>query len=187
MAATLNLSGEWALLVGGGAVALRRARTLRAAGLSVRVVAPDILAELAELASDCRHRAFEPHDLRGVRLVVACTGSAQVNDEVIRLARAEGLLANHSGNAEAGNLRFPAVVRRGGLTVTVTSDASLPLLAQAASEKILLALPDSLPLGEWTAQRDAALHLAGAARQAALAGLRRQIRAHLDLPLEAAQ
>ncbi len=173
--------------MGGGAVALRRARTLRAAGLDLCVVAPEILPELSVLAAESWKRSFVPADLGGARLVVVCTDNPQINDEVTRLARAAGLLVNHSGNAAAGNLRFPAVLERGGLTITVTSGAELPLLAQAAREKIALALPETFPLAEWTAQRQAALSLGKAAQHTALGQLRRQIRNHLDLPLEAAQ
>lgn len=177
----LHFEGEPALLVGGGAVALRRAAPLLAAGLKVRVVAPQVLRELSALNVEVTQRSFGPDDLLGVRLVVACTDSAAVNDEVARLARAAGLLVNHAGRAEAGNLRFPAVLERSGVSVSISTGAELPMLAQALREKVALCLPAELPITTWTNQRDAALRLSGDERQAALSGLRTQIRAAVDL------
>lgn len=181
LAAILHLEGEAALIVGGGKVALRRAGTLLAAGLQVRVVAPEILPELLALDLDCRERALLPTDLEGARIVVACTSSSEVNDEVTRLALAAGALVNHAGEAGAGNLRFPAVLEQGGVTVAISTGSELPLLAQALREKVALSLPTELPLNVWAAQRDAALHLSGEARQAALGDLRVQIRRHVGL------
>ena len=177
----LSLVGETALIVGGGEVALRRARTLSAAGLRLRVVAPEVNAELAGLADEVARRPFGTADLDGARLVVACTSSAAVNDEVTRLARLLGTLVNHAGQAEAGSLRFPALLERGGVRVAISTGTELPMLAQALREKLGAALPDSLPVSDWSARRDAALHLVGAERDAALDHLRSDIRAGVGL------
>ncbi|WP_241191257.1 precorrin-2 dehydrogenase/sirohydrochlorin ferrochelatase family protein [Deinococcus psychrotolerans] len=181
LAAMLDLEGETALLVGGGTVALRRAATLLTAGLTVRVVAPELLPQLAALNIEIIQRPFEPGDLTGVRLVVACTDNADVNDEVTRLAKAAGLLINHVGRAEAGNLRFPAVLERGGVSVSISTGAELPMLAQALREKVALCLPAELPIPTWTSQRDAALLLNGEAKQVAIRDLRAQIRTAVGL------
>lgn len=181
LAAILQLGGEAALIVGGGQVAVRRAATLLAAGLHVRVVAPETSPELLTLGCDCHQRAFLPSDLAGARVVVACTNAPAVNDEVTRLALAAGLLVNHAGEAGAGNLRFPAVLERGGVTVAISSGSELPLLAQALREKVALSLPAELPLSVWSAQRDAALSLGAQARQAAMNDLRAEIRAAVGL------
>ncbi len=181
LAAMLNLEGETALIVGGGAVALRRAQTLTAAGLRVRVVAPEVLPELAGLDVDVIRRGFESSDVRGVRLVVACTDSKTVNDEVIRLGREAGALVNHAGQAELGNLRFPAVLERGGVTLAISTGTELPMLAQALRERLESVLPAHLPLTAWTNQRQAALSLGGQQREMALGELRAEIRGAVGL------
>ena len=132
LAAFLNLSGEAAVVVGGGPVALRRARTLLNAGLRVRVVAPELHPDLAALPVGHDPRPYRPGDVAGARVVVAATSSPEVNGAVTAEAQATGALVNHAGDAARGTLRFPAVTRRGGVEVAFTTGRELPLLAQAS-------------------------------------------------------
>lgn len=176
LAAFLDLRGEAALIVGGGAVALRRAATLLAAGLDVRVVAPAILPELAALPVRAERRPYAPADLSGARLVVAATDDAALNDAVAAQARAAGVLVNHAGEAGRGTLRFPAVAERAGVQVAVSTGRELPMLARALRESVQARLPDEAELRDWTARREAALTLAVTERAAALGALDADIR-----------
>ena len=78
----LDLAGRRVLIVGGGAVALRRARDLVAGGAEVGVIAPRVLPELAQIATRVSTRRYEPGDIAGAWLVVACADSAEVNAAV---------------------------------------------------------------------------------------------------------
>ncbi|WP_245808512.1 precorrin-2 dehydrogenase/sirohydrochlorin ferrochelatase family protein [Deinococcus hopiensis] len=186
LAALLNLRGEPALVVGGGGVALRRTRTLLDAGMQVRVVAPALHPDFATLRVQAEDRPYQPGDARGMRLVVAATGNADVNDTVVAEARAYGALVNHAGDAGRGNLRFPAVTRRGTLQVAVGTGRDLPLLAQALGERIGALLPSPEAVEAWSTRRAAALPLPHAERERSLAALRAEIRAALGLPAEGA-
>ena len=177
LAAFLELSGEQALIVGGGRVALRRARTLLDAGLRVRVVAPALLDELAALPVEHQARAYRPDDLQGARLVVAATDTAAVNDAVTADARAAGALVNHVGDATRGTLRFPAVTGRAGVQVAIATGRELPMLAQALREALETLLPTETDLDGWVARREQALTLGVPEREAALDALRLDIRA----------
>ncbi|MDL2345794.1 bifunctional precorrin-2 dehydrogenase/sirohydrochlorin ferrochelatase, partial [Deinococcus sp. MIMF12] len=169
LAAFLNLSGESAVVVGGGPVALRRARTLLSAGLRVRVVAPELHPDLAALCVGHDARPYRPGDVAGARVVVAATNSSEVNGAVTAEARAVGGLVNHAGDAMQGTLRFPAVTRRGGVEVALTTGRELPLLAQALAERIAGLLPSPEQVDAWAERREAALTRSGPEREAALA------------------
>ncbi|MCP2015417.1 precorrin-2 dehydrogenase/sirohydrochlorin ferrochelatase [Deinococcus sp. HSC-46F16] len=182
LAAFLNLSGEAAVVVGGGPVALRRARTLLGAGLRVRVVAPALHPDLAALPVGHDPRPYRPGDVAGARVVVAATDSAEVNAAVAAEAHAAGALVNHAGDAAQGTLRFPAVTRRGGVEVAFTTGRELPLLAQALAERLAGLLPAPEQVDAWAERREAALTLPGTEREAAIAALRADIRAAVGLP-----
>ncbi|GHF39626.1 precorrin-2 dehydrogenase/sirohydrochlorin ferrochelatase [Deinococcus metalli] len=181
LAAFLELRGARAVVVGGGRVAARRARTLLDAGLVVHVIAPSVSQGLRDLPVTVEQRSYHAGDLAGAALVVAATDVDAVNDAVAAEARAAGVPVNHAGHAERGTLRFPAVMERDGVQIAVTTGRELPMLAQALAEATGPLLPDAAHLDAWSRRREAALNAAPDDRTAALAGLRDDIRAHLGL------
>ncbi|WP_291426791.1 bifunctional precorrin-2 dehydrogenase/sirohydrochlorin ferrochelatase [Deinococcus sp.] len=174
LAAFLDLSGEHALIVGGGAVALRRARTLLDAKMKVQVVAPEVVTDLRLLEVVVAERPYQSPDLEGVRLVVVATNRKTLNDEIAAQARAAGLLVNHAGDAGRGNFRFPAVTEQAGVQVAVSTGRELPMLAQELLGRIKTLLPDAEQLAVWQQRRETALSL-GAGQGAALQTLRADI------------
>jgi siroheme synthase-like protein len=124
-------------VVGGGPVAARRTEALLAAGAAVTVVAPELdpaLESLAESGSiEVRHRPFRTEDVDGggsLVLVVTATGDDQVDRLVGERAAARGILVNRADDGPAGDLSFPAVVRRGPVSVAVGSGGRAPAVSR---------------------------------------------------------
>lgn len=172
----LDLSGVRALIVGGGAVGLRRARVVREAGAEVRVVSPAVHPELEGLDVTLVRRAFAPDDLDDVRLAFACTDSDAVNGAVAAEARARGVWCSDASTPERGDLRLGAGLTRGPLQLAVSSGAELPYLSQALRDKLSGVLPQDLPVDAWAARRQAALDLPPGQRELVLATLKGEIR-----------
>jgi len=171
----LDLTGERTLVVGGGSVALRRARNLLGSGARVTVVAPRVRDDLARLGVTVVEREFEPQDLAGVRVVFACTDDVGVNDLVAREARARGVWCSHASRPSAGDVRLGASFAQGDVQVSVTTGASLPYLAQALRDRLQDAVPVALPVEAWAARREAALTLPVEQRELVLATLKAEI------------
>lgn len=113
-----------ALIVGGGAVAARKAAALLAAGARVHVVAPAIAPAFASLAAEgaalrMTRATYDSAQLGDVSLVFAATDDASVNARVAADARARGLLVNVADAPELGTFSTPAVHRDGDLVVAV--------------------------------------------------------------------
>lgn len=110
-----------ALVVGGGAVAARKAIALLDAGAAVRVVAPRLDERLraGHERLTLVERRFEAADLAGATLVVAATDHQPVNAEVARLAHERGVLVNVADDPDAGTFTTAAVHRAGRLVVAV--------------------------------------------------------------------
>lgn len=176
LAAFLDLCGQPAVVAGGGAVALRRTRTLLDAGLRVTVVAPQLDPAFADLPVQVVKRPCQAADLHGARVVVVATSDPAVNDRLCEAALAAGALVNHAGDASRGTLRFPALTSRAGVQVALSTGRELPMLAQALVEQVAALLPDEATLDAWTRQREEALLEAPLRREAALSALRREIR-----------
>lgn len=124
-----------ALVVGGGAVALRKTRGLRAAGARVRVVAPALDEALLALAADdemvsATRRAYAAGDIGDAALVVAATDDRVVNARVAADARAAGRLVNVADAPAEGNCWTAAVHRAGDLVVAVTAGGAPAVAAR---------------------------------------------------------
>src|SRR5690554_5002900 len=122
----LRLQGQRALVVGGGAVALRKAGMLLRAGARICLVAPQISAELRILLDDGKghelwQREFAPEDLDEVKLVVAATDDQAVNEAVYQYASARNLPVNVVDNPALCSFIFPSIVDRSPLLVAVSS------------------------------------------------------------------
>jgi len=119
-----------AVIVGGGAVAERKAKALLEAGARVRIVASSPSAGVRDLAgARCivEARAFAPADLSPndtpgrTTIVIAATDRADVNARVVEAARALGALVNVADDPGAGTFVTLATHRAGDLVVAVTA------------------------------------------------------------------
>ena len=136
----LNLQGRRCLLVGGGAVAARKAAGLRAAGADILLVSPEAAPTLQAMAQDheieWRREVYGTGHLDGVFLVMACTDNRAANAAVTCEALARNLLVLCADDPGAGSFVSPAVVRRGDLLLTVSTGGAGPTLAAVLRERL---------------------------------------------------
>ncbi len=144
----LNVRNRLAVIVGGGAVAARKADLLLQAGASVRVVAPALASELAVLRDSGRieYRAelFAPAVLDGAVVVIAATNQPAVNAAVAAAAKARGIPVNAVDDLEHSSFILPAIVDRSPIVVAVGTSGNSPVLARIVRERIEALLPPTL-------------------------------------------
>lgn len=130
----VRLAGARVLGVGAGPVAAAKLLPLVGEGAEVVVVAPDAVDEVAAAAAAGRltwhRRGWEPADLDGALLVVAGTGDPLVNEAVAKEAAARATLCVRVDRDGAGSADFAGVVRRGPLTLAVSTAGRAPVLAR---------------------------------------------------------
>jgi uroporphyrin-III C-methyltransferase/precorrin-2 dehydrogenase/sirohydrochlorin ferrochelatase len=135
-----NLNGRHVLIVGGGEVALRKARLLKGSGAALTVVAPDIypvMRELVESSGDTLiERCYQPEDMTGCVLVIAATDNESVNVQVSEQAKAAGLPVNVVDSPSLCTVIFPAIIDRSPLIVAVSSGGDAPVLARLVRAKL---------------------------------------------------
>ncbi|HXW47035.1 MAG TPA: uroporphyrinogen-III C-methyltransferase [Streptosporangiaceae bacterium] len=160
----LALRGRRVVIVGGGQVALRRARGLLQSGANVVVIAPGVLDELAALPVTVLRREYRDGDLSAAWLAHAATSDPGVNARVAAEAERSRIWCVRADDASASPAWTPAVARHGEVTVAVTAGGD-PRRAQRLRAAIELALSQgSLPLRR---HRGAADAVAGMAPQSA--------------------
>ncbi|MBI4289633.1 MAG: bifunctional precorrin-2 dehydrogenase/sirohydrochlorin ferrochelatase [Chloroflexi bacterium] len=136
----LNLSGRTCVVVGGGEVAERKAKTLLESGARVRVVSPRITEGLKSLsvagAVEVAAHPFESGDLEGASLVIAATSDAGINRQVALEAEKRRLLVNVVDVPSQGNFIVPSVVQKDGLVVAVSTGGRSPALARKLRQEL---------------------------------------------------
>jgi len=122
------------LVVGGGAVGERKVQDLRVAGARVTVVSLSLTPALAELAAAGQIRYlnedFSPDQLQGMVLVMAATDDHQVNARASAAAKAQGIWVNVADDPEFCTFIVPAQVKRGDLTLAISTGGASPALAR---------------------------------------------------------
>jgi precorrin-2 dehydrogenase/sirohydrochlorin ferrochelatase len=126
----LKLTGRTCLVVGGGAVALRKTEALCDAGAAVRVVAPQACADLLRMKNvDVALRPYETKDLAGIALVIAATDDAALNARVSADCAAGGLWCNVVDDPAHCDFILPSVMRQGPLMIAVSTGGAGPTVA----------------------------------------------------------
>ena len=137
---SLRPNGGRAVIVGGGAVAARKAESLVAAGFPIFVVAPRIddrmRSVLVENGMDYAQRAYSRHDLDGAALAVAATDDGAVNARVVADARALHVLACDATEPDDGDFTMAATMRIGDLAISVDTGGSAPAFAARIVRKL---------------------------------------------------
>jgi uroporphyrin-III C-methyltransferase / precorrin-2 dehydrogenase / sirohydrochlorin ferrochelatase len=141
----MDLRDRPAVLVGGGAVAARKAALLRSAGAALSVVAPKLGPQLAPLAARgaVRWHAHEvrEEDLAGAALVIAATDDAVINARVAAWARARGVPVNVVDRPELCSFIMPAVVDRSPVVIAVSSGGRAPVLTRLLRARLETLIP----------------------------------------------
>jgi len=142
-----KLQGGRVLVVGGGEIALRKARLLADAGSELRVVAPEVDGQLAALAreggGEVLVRGYQAADLVGCRLVIAATDDPELNAQVSADAQALSLPVNVVDAPALCTVIFPAIVDRSPLVIAVSSGGDAPVLARLIRAKLEAWIPSA--------------------------------------------
>lgn len=121
-------------MVGGGQVALRKVKALIECGADIEVISPDLCLELRRLAESREVRAlnreYQSGDLRGAFVVIAATDNSDVNRKVAEEAKRNAALVNVVDDAENSNFIIPSYLRRGDVTVAISTAGKSPALAR---------------------------------------------------------
>jgi siroheme synthase-like protein len=159
----VRLQGRAVLVVGGGAIALRKARGLVAAGAAVRVVSPTFVDGFDALAGvTLEQRPYASSDLDGAWLAVAATDDPVVQQQVFDDGERARVWVNAVDDPQRCSFILPAVERRGAVIVSVSTQGRSPSLAGQLRDYIAERLPDDLAgIAERAAAERDAVHARG--------------------------
>lgn len=134
----IGLEQRRAIVVGGGVIAARKVVGLLEAGAPVTVISPAVVPELTSLAEQgyitLLERSYSAGDLAGAFLVFAATDDPAVNQAVWDEGSRLGCLVNAVDDPDHSNFIMPAVVRRGEMSIAISTGGASPALARRLRE-----------------------------------------------------
>jgi siroheme synthase-like protein len=121
-------------VVGGGTVAWRKVKVLTEHGAEVRVISPELCPELRQMAAkgniEALTREYEDGDLAGAFVVIAATDDTNINEQISKEAERRDQLVNVVDDAARSNFIVPSYLRRGDITIAVSTAGRSPALAR---------------------------------------------------------
>ena len=139
----LHLRGRRVVLVGAGPVGASKLGQLLAAGAEVRVIAPEVHADVAAAPVRIEQREFVASDLDDAWLVVAAA-TPDVNRQVADAAEARRIFVNAVDDPPNATAYLGGVVRRDGVTLAISTSGEAPAIAGMLREALDALLPHDL-------------------------------------------
>ena len=116
-------------MVGGGPVGARKAASLVECGARVTIVAPETCALVDDLDVAVERRPYLAGEAGAYRLVVSATGIPEVDHRVYLDAEGAGVLMNAADDPRSCSFLMPATLRRGDVSIAVSTAGVSPWLA----------------------------------------------------------
>jgi siroheme synthase-like protein len=136
----LNIKGKRCVVIGGGKVALRKVKMLLECGAKVTVISPTFRQDLILIAKNKAIRLikqdYEPGHLDGAVVVIAATDSEEINRSVAHEAKRRRVLVNVVDDPGKSDFIVPSFLRRGDLTIAISTGGMSPALAKKIRKKL---------------------------------------------------
>ena len=136
----LDLDGRRVVVIGGGAVALRKAQVLLAAGARLVVVSKQIDDALTSLCTggnaELIKSKYSKDYLAGAVLAIASTNNAELNRRIYKDCQELEILCNVVDEPQLCDFFVPAVVKCGELQIAVSTEGNCPAYAGHIRKKL---------------------------------------------------
>jgi precorrin-2 dehydrogenase / sirohydrochlorin ferrochelatase len=134
----IDLRNKQVIIVGGGPIAERKIQPLLTSGALLTVVSPEVTPAIEALAREekltWREKNASPGDVEKAFFLIAAADK-EINEKISRAAP-ENCLINNVSDGEKGNTAFPAIVRRGRLTIAVSTGGASPKAARRIKQEL---------------------------------------------------
>ncbi len=128
------------LVVGGGNVAYRKAKSILDSGGGFSAIALEFTADFLDLINkngfDYKVKSFEKEDIGNHNLIFSCTNDRATNELIFEEACKKFLLINVVDVPELCNFIMPAVIKRGKMIISISTQGLAPFYAKKQKEEL---------------------------------------------------
>lgn len=139
----IDIQNKNCLIVGGGNIALRKVEALAGFGTCITIIAPRMGQDILSIQGNIKtkERNFLESDLEDAFFVIAASDDMELNQRISELCKHRGILVNVVDVKEHCSFLFPALVKKGDLTIGITTSGKSPSI----SRDIRVAIDDMIP------------------------------------------
>jgi precorrin-2 dehydrogenase / sirohydrochlorin ferrochelatase len=135
----VNLQEKRCVVIGGGRIAQRKVMSLLGTGVEIQVISPESTERIKQWWQEGRlcltERGFLPSDIEGATIVIAATNHPDINLEVYHSIK-PGQWINIVDRPDLCSFIVPSIVRRGDLTIAISTAGKYPGLAKQMRKKM---------------------------------------------------
>ena len=135
----IQLRNQSCVVIGGGKIAEGKVEGLLAVEARVTVISPELSPRLQELSNQKQityiPRPYQAGDLTGAFMVICATDQAEINHQVWQEASANRQLVNVVDDTPRCNFIAPSILRKGDLTIAISTSGKAPALAVRLKER----------------------------------------------------
>jgi len=136
----IKLKNEKILVVGGGAVATRKVKTLINYSPQITIVSPSVSSKLKALILKYNlkyyKRNYKKSDLKDKKIIFVATNDEKLNKQISQDAQQSGILVNVVDNLEHCSFIVPSIIARGDLQIAISTSGISPLLTKTIRKKL---------------------------------------------------
>jgi siroheme synthase-like protein len=136
----IEMHDQPCVVIGGGQIAEGKVDGLLAAKANVTVISPELTSHLHDLVNQKQikyvARAYQAGDLTGMFMVICATDQGEINHQVWQEATANHQLVNVVDDTPRCNFIAPSILRKGDLTIAISTSGRAPALAVRLKERL---------------------------------------------------
>ncbi len=138
--AMINIENKNCLVIGGGKVALRKIKSLLDYNVNITVISPKLCSELEDILSQNKinwlKKSYNTIDIKDSNFIFVATNDKSVNKMVYKDAKKKNILVNVVDNSDLCDFIIPSKVKRGDLTISISTNGKSPALAKKIREEL---------------------------------------------------
>jgi len=132
------------LLIGGGNVALQKAKVLSENEIHFSVISLSVSNEFIKEGINCTIKKFEINDADNYDIIINATGNKEVNELLINIRKKRFILLNTVDVPDECDFYFSSLINFKNLKIAISSDGASPTLTQIVRDQIKKNLPVEL-------------------------------------------
>lgn len=146
--AYLNLNHKRILLIGGSYIALEKLEKLVDFTENITVISKEFSTSFTNFANkylvEMQTRAYEVGDINGFDIVIVATDTVDLHRAIFEESRTSRILVNSVDDTAYCDFIFPSYIKKGDLTISVSTSGASPALAKRLKQYLEKLIPENM-------------------------------------------